>query len=119
MSYPPFLIPQDVIDMGSSTVAATTAGTSILIPSTATGAIYVTNFFANAGTASTVSLGHGVAAVAPTTTAIMLQPINLALLSSVNCPLPQPIKIPASKNVLVTFVGGSVASAAATYYVAP
>ena len=119
MAYQLSIIPQDVITVSSGSFAATTAGTSILIPSTATGAIYITSLFANAGTASTVQIGYGLAAVAPTSTSIVIQPIYLAATASLFNPLIQPIKIPASNNVLCTWVGGSVASAGATFFVAP
>lgn len=119
MGYSRFLIPEDATDVGSSTMVATTAGTTILVPSTATGGIYLTGFFINCGTASTVQIGFGVGAVAPTTTAIKVQPINIAANSSVYVPLYQPIAIPSSRNVLITVAGGATSSAVATYYVAP
>ena len=119
MAYAPSILPQDQTAVGSATVAATTAGTSIIVASASTGAIYVTGVFVSAGTASTVSLGYGVAAVAPTTTAILIQPVYLAATGSAYYGLLQPVKVPALNNALVTFVGGSVAYAGVTYYVAP
>lgn len=115
----PIPITTFLVSAGSNAISATTAGTSILIPSTATGSIYLTNIIANAGTASTIQIGYGTGVVAPTTTAIVIQPMYLSALGTISLPLHQAIKIPSSNNLLITFVGGSVASGVATYYVAP
>lgn len=120
MSYPLRQLPDDVLGAGSGTVTTTTAGTSILIPSVATGAIYVTSLLlSNGATASTIALGYGVGAVAPTTSAIMIQPVFLAINAPIGVPLTQPIKIPALNNVLSTMVGGTTCTVFATYYIAP
>lgn len=120
MGFSTFYIPSDASNVGSSSITTTTAGTTILVPSTATGAIYITSLlFSNGATASTISLGYGVAAVAPTTTAILVQPVFMAVNSSVPLDLEQPFKVPALNNVLVTDVGGSTMSATVTWYVAP
>lgn len=113
----PIPITTFLVSAGSNTISATTAGTTILVPSSATGSIYITNIIANAGTASTIQIGYGTGVVAPTTTAILIQPMYLGALGTISLPLPQAIKVPASTNVLITFVGGSVASGVATYYV--
>jgi len=119
MGYSPNLIPADATDVDVGSINATTAGTSILIPSTATGSIYVTGVIVNSGTASTILIGQGIAAVAPTTTDIRINRLFLGANDSKPIPLGTPIQIPASRNVLVTAVGGSTHSAMATFYVAP
>jgi len=120
MGYPKNVLSEDVADGGSGTINATTAGTSILIPSTASGSIYITSLLlSNGATASTISIGYGSAAVAPTTTSILIQPIYLAINSNAPYYPKQPIQVPSSNNVLTTGVGGTTQSVVATFYVAP
>jgi hypothetical protein len=121
MAYPPIFFPQDLITAASATMSVTNASTAILIPSTATGSIYVTGLIMsnNATAVGSQSFGYGVAAVAPTTTAIVIQALSLAVNNTVDLVNFQPIKIPASNNFLITTVGVTTQSCLATYYVAP
>lgn len=120
MSYPKDFFPEDLITAGSASLAITTAGTGVLIPSTASGAIYITGFFMSCGaSASTLSIGYDVGVAAPTGTAVLIQPVYLGINASSGQSLFQPYKVPASRNVLVTQAGGTTATCDATYYVAP
>lgn len=121
MAYYESIRPDDIINFNQSSLALTTAGSGTLIASAATGAIYITGLIlSNGATAGTLSLGYSVTRdTAPTTSAIVIQPIYLDINETVIFQAPQPIKIPASNNVLLTGAGGTTVSAFATYYVAP
>jgi hypothetical protein len=101
-------------------VNVTTAGTSIIIPSTATNSIYVTDLIVSNGAAQGwVYLGESQNLTAPTTTDIKIQSLYLAANGGMAMPLRNPIKLTASHNLTATAVSCTTLSIAATYYVAP
>jgi len=108
-------------NISSNTISATTAGTSILIPSVAAGTlgtIYITDIFVGNGAAQgSVYFGTGTGAVAPTTSAILIQSLYIAA----NTTLPMqslstPIKVPSGSNFLVTTVSCTTIGITALYY---
>ena len=105
-------------NMSSSSVAVTTAGTSVLIPSLASGTIYITDIFVGNGAAQgSVYFGVGTGAVAPTTSAILIQSLFIAA----NTTLPMqslstPVKVTSGNNFLVTAVSCTTAGISALYY---
>lgn len=104
----------------SATAAATTAGTTILIPSTATGRIMLKKLIiSNGATAGSAYAGWAIAGVAPTTSAILLNKIYVAVNGLANIDFDLPIILPASSNLVVTAVSCTDISFAATYYVTP
>lgn len=109
-----------ISNISSATATATTAGTTILVPSTATQRIHIKKLiFSNGATAGSVYFGFDSAAVAPTTTAIKLNKIYLAVNGHANLDFETPIILPASKNAVVTAVSCTDISFSAVYYVAP
>lgn len=102
----------------SLTIFATTAGTTILIPSTATNSIYITDLIvSNGATGGWVYLGETLGTTAPTTTAIKIQNIYLSAGGGIAMPFSNPIKLTASRNLTITAVTCTTLSATATYYV--
>ncbi len=109
-----------LVSAGSVSINATTAGTTILIPSTGTNSIYLTGLLISNGlNAGSVYMGNGLGVAAPTTTAIIIQPLYLAANGNIPWGNFQPIKVPAGNNLLVTAVSCTTLSVVATYYVAP
>ena len=105
---------------GSATITATTVGTSVVVPSTATGAIYLTGFLLSNGvTSGSFYMGYGVGVTAPTTSAIIIQNMYMGTNSTLPFCEIQPIRIPASNNLLITSVSATTMSITATYYIAP
>ena len=111
--------------MSTSTLLATTAGTSILIPSLSSAvisagsaSIYITDLILSSGPSqSSLILGIGASATAPTTTAILIQSLFLPANQTVPLQsLSTPIKIAATTNVLVTSVSNTTLSVTALYY---
>jgi len=106
----------------SATINVGTAGTSIIVPSIATNAIYLTSILvSNGNTAGTIYFGYGTGATAPTTTAINIQTLYFAANGGMTYPIPQqtPIKIPASNNFICTVNSAGSLSILVNYYVAP
>lgn len=104
----------------TASINVTTAGTSILIPSTSTNSIYVTDLvISNGATAGNVSAGMGTGVIAPTTTSIKIQPLYFAVNGGLVWTIQNPIKLNASTNFLITAVSCTTLSITATYYVSP
>lgn len=99
---------------------ATTAGTSIVIPSTASGALYLTGLFASSGSIGTLAFGYGTGVVAPTGSALIIPALYVGANSTTNDLIGlQPVKIPSGNNFLVTITATSASSGYVGYYVAP
>ena len=114
------IVGQTLPTQGSATISATTAGTTILVPSTAANSIYLTDLIvSNGATAGWVYLGNNPGATAPTTTAILIQNLYFAANGGISHPFRSTIKVPASNNLVLTAVSCTTISATATYYVAP
>ena len=106
-------------NMSSATIAITTAGTSILIPSMASGTVYITDLIVgNGASQGSISFGVGTGAVAPTGSAIILNPLYVAANTSLPLQsLSTPIKVTSSNNFLATAVSSTTMSINALYYV--
>ena len=107
--------------MSSSAISATTAGTSILIPSVAAGTlgtIYITDIFVGNGAAQgSVYFGTGTGAVAPTTSAILIQSLFVAANTTIPMQgISTPIKVSSGNNFLVTAVSCTTIGITALYY---
>lgn len=114
-------VDSQIPNIGSSTIAPTTAGTSSLIASVGTNSIYITDLVISNGAAGgSVYFGTGVAGTAPTGSAILLQSIYVGA----NTTLPiinlgTPIKVNTGNNFVVTAVSATTLSITAIYYLAP
>ena len=106
---------------GSATMVATTAGTTALIPSSSSGRIHVTSLVLNNGATANgwMYFGYGVAATAPTTSAILMQDIIMPAATTTVIPFSQPLVLPANTVFLVSAVTCTTISVTATYYIAP
>ena len=111
-------IVSDFPNMSISTISVTTAGTTALIPSIASGTIYITDIFVGNGAAQgSVYFGTGTGSVAPTTSAILVQ--NLYIAANTSLPmqsLSTPIKLTSGNNFLFTAVSCTTLTATALYY---
>jgi hypothetical protein len=102
----------------------TTAGTTIIVASSATSAIYVTGLIVNNGAAAGLAyFGYGTSATAPTTSAILINTTYLAVNTAVNfsCTdynLPFVVKVPAGQNFLMTAATCSTLTLHCAYYLA-
>lgn len=105
-----------------STIAITTAGTSVLIPSVSTTASFSTAYITdilvgNGATQGSVYFGIGTGVVAPTTSAILAQSIYIALNTPFLMALETPIPVNLNaNNFLVTAVSCTTLSITALYY---
>ena len=107
--------------LSSSAISATTAGTTILIPSVSAGTlgtIYITDIFIGNGAAQgSVLFGVGTGAVAPTTTAILIQSLYVGTNTPLLIPgLGTPIKVTSGNNFLVTATSCTTIGITALYY---
>lgn len=102
----------------------TTAGTTIVVASSSTSAIYVTGLIiSNGATAGFAYFGYGADATAPTGTAIMLDKTYIPTMGTVNfiqCPIVTPVlfKVPAGKCLLMTALTCTTLTINAFYYLA-
>ena len=104
----------------TATATATTAGTTILVPSTSTGKIMLKKIvISNGATAGSAYFGWAAAGVAPTTSAILINNIYVGVAGLANLDFFYPIALPASKNLVITAVSCTNITFAATYYVNP
>jgi hypothetical protein len=108
------------LNYGQSTVAVTAASTVILVPSAATGCLYITSLVVSNGPSQgSVYFGASVGATAPTGSGILILDIYNAAYACSVLDVNQPVKVPASNNFTATTVSGTTTSLFATWYVAP
>lgn len=107
--------------MSSSTISVTTAGTSALVASMTSGTMYITDLIiANGAASGSVYFGVGTSAVAPTTSAILIQSVYLGVNTPFGFPgMGTPIKVTSGNNFLVTAVSCTTLSITALYYITP
>lgn len=106
---------------GSNTLSATTAGTTLMVPSTATGRIHITDIIMSNGatTAGWAYFGYGVGATAPTTTAILIQNCWSAANTTLKLGLETPLVLPALTNFVITTVTFTTMGCTVLWYIAP
>ena len=114
-------VDSQVPNISNQSVALTTAGTAVLIPSVSTNSIYVTDIIMSNGVSQgTLSFGYGVGATAPTGAAINIQPLFIGATTTVGLnDFGTPIKINTNQNFLVTAVSTTTVSVTVCYYIAP